>query len=105
MINDDIDYSGIESHLVLDGNGFDLSHGLKSGYSKYKNWPMISRTDLFEKLNRYIDTPGDWLNKFESNLAEFHVPKLIQDALKCYSRQDSKLPPSPAHPANVFLEE
>lgn len=60
-----IDCMASRTHnLVIVGNGFDLHHGIKTSYSHYKDWLTIVHPDLFEQLNRYIDTSGDWWNDF-----------------------------------------
>lgn len=91
-------------NLVIVGNGFDLHHGLKSSYWHYKDWLTIEHPELFEQLNRYIDTSGDWWNDFEKNLARFDIMKIIREVPRVYPPRDPRFPPSFISPAESFFK-
>ncbi len=67
------------STLYIIGNGFDLSHGLKTSYIDFSEWVKKNYSELFEKIdtminenNELITTTKDkigWFN-FESSLHE-----------------------------------
>ena len=100
-----IDCMASRTHnLVIVGNGFDLHHGIKTSYSHYKDWLTIVHPDLFEQLNRYIDTSGDWWNDFEGNLARFDIMKIIKEVPRVYPPRDPRFPPSFYSPAESFFK-
>ena len=41
------------SKLYIIGNGFDMHHGIKSGYSNYRKWLEENDSDLYERLREY----------------------------------------------------
>lgn len=91
-------------NLVIVGNGFDLHHGLKSSYWHYKVWLKNAHPDLYEQLNRYIDTSGDWWNDFEGNLACFDIMRIINEVPRVYPPRDTRFPPSFHSPAESFFK-
>ena len=58
------------------GNGFDLHHGMHSGYNDFKEWLKTNRNSVFENLIRiYGDINDNWWCKFEENLSNFDPNK------------------------------
>ena len=92
-----------EETLVIIGNGFDVGHGLPSKFSDFKDWMRKNNASLYETLNRYMDISGDWWNDFEGNLAEFNVPKIVNEAPRDSSPRDRKYPPSLTYPASDYF--
>ena len=90
--------------IVLIGNGFDLHHGLKTGYCDYKDWLKTSHPKLFEYLNKYIDVSGDWWNDFEGNLARFDIKRIIREVPRVFPPRDPRFPPSLFYPADTFFK-
>lgn len=57
------------SKLYIIGNGFDMHHGIKSGYSNYRKWLEENDSDLYERLWEYYDVDDDeWWWQFEQSL-------------------------------------
>lgn len=57
------------SKLYIIGNGFDMHHGIKSGYSNYRGWLEENDPDLYERLREYYDVDDDeWWWQFEQSL-------------------------------------
>lgn len=57
------------SKLYIIGNGFDMHHGLKSGYSNYRKWLEGNDRKLYERLREYYDVDDDnWWWQFEQSL-------------------------------------
>lgn len=57
------------SKLYIIGNGFDMHHGIKSGYSNYRKWLEENDPDLYERLREYYDVDADeWWWQFEQSL-------------------------------------
>ena len=57
------------SKLYIIGNGFDMHHGIKSGYSNYRKWLEENDSDLYERLREYYDVDDDdWWWQFEQSL-------------------------------------
>ena len=91
--------------IVIVGNGFDVNHGLPSGYADFKEWLKNNDINLFDFLNTYIDVKGIWWNNFESSLSEINIPQLIRDTpLKKSQTSIVGLPPSFSHPASWRLD-
>ncbi len=91
--------------IVIVGNGFDVNHGLPSGYADFKEWLKNNDIYLFDFLNTYIDVKGIWWNNFESSLSEINIPQLIRDTpLKKSQTSIVGLPPSFSHPASWRLD-
>ena len=91
--------------IVIVGNGFDVNHGLPSGYADFKEWLKNNDINLFDFLNTYIDVKGIWWNNFESSLSEINIPQLIRDTpLKKSQTSIVGLPPFFSHPASWRLD-
>lgn len=94
-----------ENNLVIVGNGFDVSNGLPSRYSDFKEWLNRNDNELFLFLEKYIDVSGDWWNDFERNLSEINVPKLIRETPLDNHPRDPRLLPDFSHPASWRLDK
>lgn len=55
--------------LYVIGNGFDLSHGVKSSYRDFKDYLLMNDSELIDKLDEFIDTESLW-SDFEEALVE-----------------------------------
>ena len=57
------------SKLYIIGNGFDMHHGIKSGYPNYRGWLEENDPDLYERLREYYEVDDDeWWWQFEQSL-------------------------------------
>lgn len=54
-------------NLIIIGNGFDLEHGLNTGYSDFNNYLKEKNVDLEEKLDLLFDFGDQWCD-FENGL-------------------------------------
>lgn len=63
------------NRLVLIGNGFDLSHGLKTSYSDFLHWYLKNVLETYKSIYRYEDK----LVEINSNYSSFgiNLPSLI----------------------------
>lgn len=68
--------------LYVIGNGFDLHHGLKTGYYDFGEYLRTNDSDLYELLEKYIAFPSQdeslW-GQFEENLANLDIDGIIDD--------------------------
>lgn len=62
-------------YLYVIGNGFDIAHGIKSGYSHYKEWLKDNNKSLFDQLNAAYNDDEAWWGNFEENLSTIDVDK------------------------------
>ncbi len=92
------------NNIVIVGNGFDVNHGIPSGYANFKEWLRANDKGLFDFLDRYIDVSGEWWNDFERNLSGINVPQLIRETPLKESSTITGLPPSFSHPASWKLD-
>lgn len=68
------------SILYIIGNGFDLHHGLATGFSDFKRFLMAERPDITGKMDDYLSGLDEkWCN-LEEALAYFDVDALIDHA-------------------------
>ena len=70
------------NHLYIIGNGFDLYHGLMTGYNHFRRYVQKNDVELYELIEKYYEYKEDdfWYN-FEENLAT-----LDDFALREYAR-------------------
>lgn len=68
--------------LYIIGNGFDLHHGIKSGYSEFRDF-LKESPDKFTALNiigdYYNGCDDEFWSDFENNLSKFDVVKYIEE--------------------------
>ncbi|KQM19139.1 bacteriophage abortive infection AbiH family protein [Chryseobacterium sp. Leaf201] len=65
--------------LFIIGNGFDMFHGIPSGYSDFKEFVKETDKKLFQALEYYFDADSLW-SDFEGTLAYLDTDKIIDDA-------------------------
>jgi len=76
--------------LFIIGNGFDMFHGIPSGYSDFKKYVKETNNKLFEALEYYFDADSLW-SDFEGTLAYLDTDKIVDDAsqfLVSYGAED-----------------
>ncbi|MDE6560283.1 MAG: bacteriophage abortive infection AbiH family protein [Muribaculaceae bacterium] len=68
----------MERHLYLIGNGFDLHHGINSGYTDFRNWLEKTNNDLFYQINEIyeVSDKDKWWSDFENRLAMLNAVQL-----------------------------
>jgi Bacteriophage abortive infection AbiH len=69
--------------LYIIGNGFDLLHGLKTGFGNFKRYLRENSPELFVLFTKYIpgdgpDREDEWRD-FETRLAHLSVDELLDD--------------------------
>lgn len=64
--------------LYIIGNGFDLWHGIPSGYWNFKEYVRQSDRDVFNAVEDYLSAGDDW-SSLESALADIDVDNIIDD--------------------------
>jgi hypothetical protein len=77
-------------YLYIIGNGFDLSHGIKSSYWHFKNFVEANNKPLFESLEKYF-YPDDFWSVFEEALADLDTDVIRDEAanyLQSYGADD-----------------
>jgi hypothetical protein len=65
--------------LFIIGNGFDMFHGIPSGYSDFKEFVKETDNKLFQALEYYFDADSLW-SDFEGTLAYLDTDKIVDDA-------------------------
>lgn len=76
--------------LYIIGNGFDLYHGIPSGYWNFREYVELVDNDLYEELNTYFN-PDDLWSDFESTLEHLDTDEIVDYAmnfLESYSHPD-----------------
>ncbi|EMF0045458.1 hypothetical protein LK32_06575 [Enterococcus hirae] len=76
------------STLYIIGNGFDLSHGLKTSYTDFSKWVEKNHSEIFDKINTMINENNEvrstaddkigWFD-FESSLHELIQSPVFED--------------------------
>lgn len=64
--------------LYIIGNGFDLWHGIPSGYWHFKEYVRQHDRDVFEAVEDYLPAGDDW-SSLESALADIDVENIIDE--------------------------
>lgn len=66
--------------LYFIGNGFDLHHGIKSGYLDYREWLEKNNRSLLEDIDKLYDfCDDDWWSDFEHSLGNIDVAKIANE--------------------------
>lgn len=76
--------------LYIIGNGFDIQHGLKSGYWDFKKYLNNTDKKLVKKLEEYFGSDALW-SDFEETLAYLDTEQIVDecmDYLQSYSTED-----------------
>lgn len=76
--------------VFIIGNGFDLAHGLKTGYFAFRDFLKSTDRPFYDQIKEYNLFEGDdlWRN-FESNLSKIDVETLTSYAnLRCNDDMD-----------------
>ena len=76
--------------VFIIGNGFDLAHGLKTGYFAFRDFLKSTDRTFYDQIKEYYLFEGDdlWRN-FESNLSKIDVETLTSYAnLRCNDDMD-----------------
>ncbi|SFU61120.1 bacteriophage abortive infection AbiH family protein [Pseudoduganella namucuonensis] len=64
--------------LYIIGNGFDLWHGIPSGYWNFKEYVRQHDREVFQAVENYLPAGDDWAS-LESALADIDVDNIIDD--------------------------
>lgn len=64
--------------LYIIGNGFDLWHGIPSGYWNFKEYVRQHDRRVFEAVEDYLPAGDDWAS-LESALADIDVDNIVDD--------------------------
>ena len=71
-------------HLYIIGNGFDIHHGIPSGYQKFRDW--LKKEDDWETLTTIDDIFGccdsDWWKHFEENLGSANTLDIAMEEVR-----------------------
>ena len=70
--------NGKPTTLYIIGNGFDLWHGIPSGYEHFKEYVRLHDRDLFQAVENYLPAGDNWWS-LESALAEIDIDNIIDD--------------------------
>lgn len=66
--------------LYVIGNGFDLHHGIESGYWHFGEYLKANDAATFEVVERYFELDAGFWSDFEARLASFDIDTLADDA-------------------------
>lgn len=64
--------------LYIIGNGFDLWHGIPSGYGDFKEFVLTNDRDVFEDVEEYLPAGNMW-SDLESALAEIDIDQVVDN--------------------------
>jgi hypothetical protein len=77
--------------LYIVGNGFDLHHGIESGYQDFGEYLARVDNDTYDHLSRYFSVNEDFWWQFEAQLAHLDTDSLLDNAgqfLASYGEED-----------------
>lgn len=78
-----VDGRGINvSTLYIIGNGFDLSHGLKTSYAAFSLWVANTHNEIFEKIERMINEYNELVIIDEDKLTWFDFEKSLHELIQ-----------------------
>ncbi|MEM7863036.1 bacteriophage abortive infection AbiH family protein, partial [Morganella morganii] len=72
------------------GNGFDIRHGLPTGYKHFKSYVAKNDQELYDSIEEYIPAGDEW-NELESALGEIDYELILQNSemfLASYNTDD-----------------
>ncbi|EGI25751.1 conserved hypothetical protein [Escherichia coli TA206] len=64
--------------LYIIGNGFDIRHGLPTGYKHFKSYVAKNDQELYDAIEEYMPAGEEW-NELESALAEIDYDLILQN--------------------------
>ncbi|WP_038906276.1 bacteriophage abortive infection AbiH family protein [Dickeya zeae] len=76
--------------LYIIGNGFDIRHGLPTGYKHFKSYVAKNDQELYDAIEEYIPAGDEW-NELESALGEIDYELILQNSemfLASYNSDD-----------------
>ena len=75
-----------EDVLFILGNGFDVSHGIKSRYNDFKDWVLLQRNQrLIELMNIFFSNERELWSDIETALGEYNEEAILEF---CHSIDD-----------------
>lgn len=66
--------------LYVIGNGFDLHHGIQSGYFNFKDFLEVNDPEVYNAVDTYLGNVEDFWWDFEKNLALLDVDQILDHA-------------------------
>lgn len=76
--------------LYIIGNGFDIRHGLPTGYKHFKSYVAKNDQELYDAIEEYMSAGDEW-NELESALGEIDYELILQNSemfLASYNTDD-----------------
>lgn len=76
--------------LYIIGNGFDIRHGLPTGYKHFKSYVAKNDQELYDAIEEYIPAGDEW-NELESALGKIDYELILQNSeifLASYNTDD-----------------
>lgn len=76
--------------LYIIGNGFDIRHGLPTGYKHFKSYVAKNDQELYDAIEEYIPAGDEW-NELESALGEIDYELILENSemfLASYNTDD-----------------
>ncbi|MNF74667.1 hypothetical protein D3C84_567060 [compost metagenome] len=67
--------------LYVIGNGFDLYHGIPSGYGNFKEFVRAKDNEVFEWVEDYIPA-GEYWSELESSLADLDTDNIVDERVQ-----------------------
>lgn len=81
---------GKTMRLYIIGNGFDIRHGLPTGYKHFKSYVAKNDQELYDAIEEYIPAGDEW-NELESALGKIDYELILQNSemfLASYNTDD-----------------
>lgn len=81
---------GKTMRLYIIGNGFDIRHGLPTGYKHFKSYVAKNDQELYDAIEEYMPAGDEW-NELESALGEIDYELILQNSemfLASYNTDD-----------------
>ena len=67
---------GKTMRLYIIGNGFDIRHGLPTGYKHFKSYVAKNDQELYDAIEEYMPAGDEW-NELESALGEIDYELIL----------------------------
>ncbi|EPQ4370702.1 TPA: bacteriophage abortive infection AbiH family protein [Klebsiella aerogenes] len=64
--------------LYIIGNGFDLYHDMKTGYSDFKNYVKRENYDVYNAVEKFAPAGDEW-NELESSLGDIDFYNIVEE--------------------------
>ena len=70
------------STLYIIGNGFDLSHGLKTSYTDFSKWVEKNHSEIFDKIDTMINENNEVRSTADDKIGWFDFESSLHELIQ-----------------------